>query len=265
MSNMPKKQKSSLKNKSKSRQSKRKNQRGGTNACALPYNNDQMKFTSGGAESNIHNTNPQASLDLDNKFMGYGGPVPLGSSFGGGGQNGGKCSDEGVGTSSPKSETFKQYLMNLDSQLSITKGGAASSTIKKSKNKQQQKGSGYSSDPSEFIGGQPVYRGYDDNSPPAIISGNLVFGTPDAPICGAGAVGGGRKSRKSKKSKKQRGGKKSKKSKKQRGGDFTGFRSSRPADYGTAFNGAPGVFNYPEDMTKRTFEETQPVWSPNAI
>ena len=55
------------------------------------------------------------------------------------------------------------------------------------------------------------------------------------------------------------------KSKKQRGGDFTGFKSSRPADYGSAFNGAPGVFNYPEDMTKRTFEETQPVWSPNAI
>ena len=104
MSNMPKKKKSSLKNKSKSRQSKRKNQRGGTNACALPYNNDQMKFTSGGAESNIHNTNPQASLDLDNKFMGYGGPVPLGSSIVGGGQ----CGDEGVGTSSPKSETFKE-------------------------------------------------------------------------------------------------------------------------------------------------------------
>ena len=249
LSNIFKKQKSSLKNKSKSRQSKRKNQRGGTNACALPYNNDQMKFTSGGAESNIHNTNPQASLDLDNKFMGYGGPVPLGSSIVGGGQ----CGDEGVGTSSPKSETFKEYILNLESQLSMTKGGSSCGTIKKENNKQKQKGSGYSSDPSEFIGGQPVYRGYDDNSPPALISGNLVFGTPDVPICGAGAVGGARKS------------KKIKKSKKQRGGNFIGFRSSKPADYGSAFNGEPGVFNYPEDMSKRSFEASQPVWSPNAI
>ena len=90
----------------------------------------------GGEDDSDNDYEDIKSLDLDNKFMGYGGPVPLGSSFGGGGQNGGKCSDEGVGTSSPKSETFKQYLMNLDSQLSITKGGAASSTIKKSNNAQ---------------------------------------------------------------------------------------------------------------------------------
>ena len=39
--------------------------------------------------------------------MNYGGPIPLGQS------GGSKCGDDGVGTSRPKTESFKQYLKNL--------------------------------------------------------------------------------------------------------------------------------------------------------
>lgn len=254
--------------------------------------------------ANIHNTNPQASLDLDGKFNLYGGPVPLGSTIVGGGsvtEGGSKCGDEGVGTDNFKSGTFKNYLEKLSNNYQLPsgggscgdkmqkgggscgsdkmqKGGSSCGSDKMQKGggscgDKMQKGAGYSTDPTEFIGGQPVIRGYDDKSAPAIIKGSLVFGTPDKPICGLGAIQGGsrhskrkgkksgKKSKSSKKSK--RSGKKSKKL--QMGGDFTSFNSSKPAEFATAFDGPKGVFNYPDDMTKRAFGELQPNYSVNAV
>ena len=255
------KKRSKKNRKGKSRKSNNRsktNQKGGTSsACVLDYANKNNMYNVG---ANIHNTNPQASLDLDNKFISYGGPVPLGSSIVGGGS----CGSEGVGTNSPKSETFKEYMSRLDENLSSVTGGNPKPNSKPN----SVKGGGYSNDPSSgIIGGQPVVRSYDDNSPPAIIGGQLVFGSPDQPICGNGAVSGGsrRNNKKSKKNSKKNKNSKSQKCKnmkrsKQRGGDFTSFNNSKPADYATAFNGPPGIFNYPDDMKGRTFEGRQPEW-----
>lgn len=256
MPNHQKKQKQSMRKnkntsnrKSKSHSRKTKLQRGGvSNACVLDsaMHGGMTHCNSG---TNLHNVNPQASLDLDNKFMAYGSPVPLGSNILQGGAN--RCGDEGVGTSNGKSETFKQYLDGLDKQL-----GSA------------MRGGGFSTDPGEFIAGMPVYKAYDDCCPPAIVGGQLKFGAPDQPVCGLGAVkGGGRKNKKSKKhSKKSKNRKTGKKhSHTQRGGDWNSVGRSKPAMYSDAFNGPASVFAYPDDMSKRAFDETQPNYSPNAI
>jgi len=253
-------------------------QRGGvSNSCTLDASTtgSTLRYNSG---ANLHNVNPQANLDNMN-WGGYGSPVPLGSSIVGGGN---KCGDDGVGTSNPKSETFKQYLDNMSHKLDLTIGGSPTKKQKqpqkqKQKQKQKQYGGGYTTDPSEFIGGRPVYKAYDDCCPPAIIGGNLMFGAPDQPVCGFGAVRGGGTRKLMNKithnkqhSKKQLGKKQSRKqmkkqSKYQHGGDFNSVGRSKPASYGDAFNGAPGVFAYPDDMSKRTFDETQPNYSVNAI
>ena len=274
-----------LSRKSKKSSKSRKSQRGGVSS--LDYESSAKTFT-GNSASNVHNTNPQASLDLDNKYMAYGGPVPLGSSFVGGtrkaimkhGKNnkqnnykgGSSCGSEGVGTGKPKSETFKQYLTNLDANLSAVTGGNPNPKPNSKPNSIPNKtGGGYTSDPSEFIGGRPVYKGYDDNSPPAIIDGKLMFGSPDQSVCGNGAISGGfrrlhkgsKKHMKSKrKSKSKSKGKKGKKGsrKSQQGGDFTTLHSSKPVEYASAFNGPVGVFKYPDDMTARTFDGKQPIW-----
>ena len=266
--------KQNRKGKSKSRKSNKlskRQQRGGTStACVLDYANKNNMYNVG---ANIHNTNPQASLDLDGKFVAYGGPLPLGSSIVGGGS----CGSEGVGTSNPKSETFKEYMSKLDENLSsVTKGGGEHKKPEPNSQPHSQpnvhpnvSGGGFSSDPADFVAGNPVIKGYDDNSPPAIIGGQLVFGSPDQPVCGNGAVGGFRRSKKNKKhNKKSSKSKKSKRSKrknmkhsKQRGGDFTTFNKTKPAGYDTAFNGPAGVFKYPDNMMERTFTGKQPVWS----
>ena len=260
----------------------------------------------GSQAANIHNTNPQASLDLDGKFNLYGGPVPLGSSIVGGGSvtEGGTCStgtcgDEGVGTANFKSGTFKNYLEKLSNSYQLPsgggscgdkmqKGGGSCGSDKMQKgggscggdkmqkgggscgSDKMQKGAGYSTDPTEFIGGQPVIRGYDDKSAPAIIKGGLVFGTPDKPICGLGAIQGGSRQKKKGKKSAKRSGKKSKRSGKkskklQMGGDFTTLYRSKPAEFDTAFDGPKGVFNYPDDMSARAFGEFQPNYSVNAV
>ena len=239
---------------------KQRNQRGGNdNACLAPSAAGQVNYNIMGSGANVHNTNPQAALDLDNLFMKYGGPVPNGSSILGGG---GKCGDEGVGTDSPKSQTFKNYMNSLDAQLSV---GGFRKGKKSQKSRSRQRGSGYTVDPSAgFIGGQPVNMGYDDNSPPAIVGGQMVYGAPDQPLCGIGAIkGGGKKSQR----RSQRSANRNKRSRRaQRGGNtsFVGI-GSKPADYDSAYNGPPGVFNYPEDMNARTYDEHQPIWSPKAI
>ena len=212
--------------------------------------------------------NVQAVKDLDNLTMLYGGEkVPQGAEIVGGA----KCGDDGVGTSHPKSETFKQYLESMNETLDLAKGGSRC----------VQKGAGFSVEPGEFIAGQAVVKSYDDCCPPALVGGKLQFGAPDQPVCGLGAVRGGgrRKSRKSRKThhKSRKTSHKSRKHhskrhtkrrshrKTQRGGDFTTLHSSKPADYATAFNGPKSVLNYPDNMMERTFDETQPMWSPKAI
>lgn len=261
----------------------------------------------------IHNLNPQASLDLDNKFMAYGTPVPLGSNIlSGGGLSGGGCGDEGVGTANPvKSETFKQYLDNLSKSLEIPQQGGfqkasenmlpnnsnshipssipdmPNKKMHKRKLTKRQMGGGFTTDPSQMIAGQPVYSGYDDCCPPAIVGGKLEFASPDKPLCGLGAVaaGGARRRRSSKHNNKHHSKlhRKSKRDNKktsrrhskrrsqrhsrrsQRGGDFNSVGRSKPAAYADAFNGEPGVFDYPVDMSKRTFDGKQPSWSVNNL
>jgi len=258
-----KRSKKSNKKSNKKGNRKSKSQRGGTSSsCTLQYSTSPSYSTN--SLTNVHNTNPQASLDLDNKFMGYGGPVPLGSSIAGGGS----CQDEGVGTGSPKSETFKEYLTKMDANLSSVTGGASCGDPMPNSKPNSQKAGGYLSDPSEMIAGQPVYKGYDDYSPPAIIGGKAIFGSPDQPVCGNGAVKGGSRrlnqvGKKSKKNNKSKKSKKSKSRKSQRGGDFTTFRGSKPAEYSSAFNGPPGVFT--ADMSQRTFVAQQPNWNPSDI
>ena len=260
--------------------SKRKTQKGGVSSSCL------SNYASNNGGACYDAKNPQASLDLDNASMLYGNPIPLGESIVGGGD---KCGDEGVGTSNFKTEIFKDYLEKLNSNFNISAIGGFNKMQKRNnkksfsrknksvsrKNTSFQKGSGYAVDPSEFIGAQPVYKSYDDASPPAIVGGQMVFGAPDQPVCGFGAVKGGSRKRskkhmkkhkntKSKSNSKSKSNKKSKR-KSQRGGDFTSIGNSKPAEYSTAFNGQPGVFKYPDDMSGRTFDETQPVWSPQSI
>lgn len=276
--------------------SKRKTQNGGvSNSCVGNY-----AINNGGAKYNSNNPQASSDLYLDDKTMLYGNPISLGTSIVGGGDNinggGDKCGDEGVGTSNFKSETFKEYLEKLNSNFNInTTGGFSKMQKNKNNNKSKsnkksysrknkrvsrkrissQKGSGFTTDFSDFIGGQPAHKHYDDCCPPAIVGGNLHFGAPDQPVCGFGAVkGGGRKMSKTKNKTKNKTNKNVKKSKSnknkkskrkfQRGGDFNSI-GSKPAEYSTAFSGPVGVFKYPDDMKARTFDETQPIWSPSAI
>lgn len=287
--------------------------------------------------ANIHNTNPQASLDLDNKFMNYGGAVPLGSNILQGGAA--KCGDEGLGgTGNGKSATFKQYLNGLENQYMIGGAGvvnmdnvsapmqvntasplphmgvAAMNTNAhtgadamntnypmqienmepapiNAKNNEMQSGGGFTTDPSEYIAGRPIYKAYDDCCPPAIVNNQLVMGAPDQSVCGLGAIKGGARrrrvsaSRKHKRSSKRSSKSKSKNNKsrrtakrknnnrrnsrRQRGGSSGDFvysaTRSTPAPMSDAFNGPQGIFRYPDDMMSRSFGEVQPNYSVNAI
>ena len=326
-----------------SRKQKIRKQRGGVSpACVLDGAMNTSILVRNPAV-NLHNTNPQASLDLDNKFMSYGGPVPLGSNILQGGFR--SCGDEGSG-GSMKSNTFKQYLDGLAKEYNSVGGGSNTTSGPGSASGNNTSGSGhgnntsgsghgnntnsrgaplqpaqtpaptpapaqelvpvpaqepvpvptpaplqpvptpaptpaqggggFTTDPSEFIAGQPVYRAYDDCCPPALVNGDLKFGSPGQPICGLGAIkGGGHRQHKSHKkhsskkhsSKKHSSKKHSKRNRRtQRGGaDWVYSRNSVPAPYGEAFNGEPGVFRYPDDMTTRTFDETTPNYSANAI
>lgn len=240
---------------------------------------------------NIHNTNPQASLDLDNKFMGYGGPVPLGSNIMQGGgpkinkMNGGaaNCGDEGRGgAGNGKSETFKQYLDGLANQYMVGGTGEEPANLRNYENALEKnsniiaRGGGFSTDPSEYIAGLPVYKAYDDCCPPAIVNNQLVMGAPDQPVCGLGAIKGGARrrrasaSRKHKKnSKRHTRSRRNSNRRSQRGGAVGDFAysatKSLPAPMSEAFNGPPGVFRYPDDMATRAFDEYQPNYSVNAI
>ena len=311
---------------------------------------------------NIHNTNPQASLDLDNKFMSYGSSVPLGNNILQGGAA--KCGDEGLGgAGNGKNETFKQYLNGLEKKYMVG-GFNNSNTPEYQKNlepKQQmipntkkselirslpppvmnadgmdmsnapramsnapramnvdgmamgnaprdmnadgmgnapedmnaddmgsasmQSAGGFTTDPSEYIAGLPVYKAYDDCCPPAIINNKLIMGAPDKPVCGLGAIKGGSRryskrassrkhkhtSRKYKSSRVSKAKHSSNKrhSRNQKGGAMNDFvyssTKSKPAPMTDAFNGPQGIFRYPDNMMSRNFGEVQPNYSVNAI
>lgn len=348
-------------------------QRGGVStACVYDgaTGNDMLVRNPG---VNLHNTNPQASLDLDNKFMSYGGAVPLGSNILQGGASS-KCGDEGSNNGVAKTETFKQYLDNLSSKYTLSGGalntpeGSTASPMNVSTDESMMNtsmmntsgmpadasmmntsfeampspkpmpeamateagpsdvamppptmtnsttaqptsnttpataemgdmmGGGFTTDPSEFIAGLPVYKAYDDCCPPAIVNGGLQFGAPDQPVCGLGAIkGGGRRKHRQQRSKKHnRNSKKHNRNSRnnknnnrrqatkrnhnnknnnrrhnrtQRGGSDWVYsaRQSTPAPMSEAFNGPAGVFKYPDDMMSRSFDESQPNYSVNAI
>jgi hypothetical protein len=245
----------------KSKNLKRVQSGGVSPACVLEgATGTDVLYRNAGA--NIHNTNPQASLDLDNKFMNYGGAVPLGNNILQGGAA--NCGDEGKGgAGNGKTETFKQYLEGLSSKYMV--------------------GGGFSTDPSEYIAGKPVYKAYDDCCPPAIVNNQLVMGAPDQPVCGIGAIKGGarrrrassRKHKRSSKHKKshriskRKSNKRKSQHRRQLGGavgDFTySATRSKPAPMAEAFNGPAGIFRYPDDMMSRNFDEVQPNYSVNAI
>ena len=135
-------------------------------------------------------------------------------------------------------------------------------------------GGGFSTDPSEYIAGLPVYKSYDDCCPPAIVNNQLVMGAPDQSVCGLGAIkGGARRRRKTRASRKRstrrkntRHSRSSRRRHTQRGGDFVySATKSTPAPMSDDFNGPQGVFRYPDDMMSRAFNETQPNYSVNAI
>jgi hypothetical protein len=225
------------------------NQRGGNAPACLD------KYTAGLAGSscgtaNMHNVNPQASLD--NVVNPYGSSVPLGQALVGGGN----CGNEGSGTNNLKSNTFKQYINNMSKSLDVNLNGG-----------------GYTVDPSKYVAGMPIIGGYDDCCPPAIINKKIVSGGPDQVVCGLGAIrGGGRRRRNKNKSKKNnKHGKRTKinncsKSNMHRGGgDFNGATRSKPALYSDAFNGEPSILEYPADMSKRDFSARQPNYGPNAL
>ena len=184
-----------IKSKKSSRKDKKrtsKNQKGGvssSNSCVLDYATQGLSnHTNSSALANLHNLNPQAAGDLDNKFMLYGGPVPLGQ------MGGSKCGDEGVGTNKPKSSTFKQYINTIDNQLNFS-GGSKHSNHEKH---DMHKGGDYSVNPEQYIAGNPVINGYDHNNPPAIIDGKLIMsgniksgGGVNRQVCGNGATRGG--------------------------------------------------------------------------
>lgn len=231
-------------NKKSRKNNKRKMNGGSSKSCLSQYTGTVLPSVCG--SSNIHNTNPQAMGDLDNKFKLYGGPVPLGENIVGGGS----CGDEGVNTSGIKNSTFKQYIENMSNKLELQTGG------------------GYIVDPSQYIGGMPRIGHYDDCCPPAIINGNIVQAGPDQRVCGLGAVppmtGGKRKNTKNKKNTKRKT-RTLRNSKKQSGGDFTSIKSSKPASMNDAFSGQPSYFDDGLDLRKRHFNEVQPNYGPLAI
>lgn len=176
---------------------------------------------------------------------------------------GGSCGNEGVGTEKPKSETFKTYLNSLDKKLGMPLSGGSSCG-----NKILQNAGGYTTDPSEYIAGMPVYKGYSDWAAPAIINGSIVSSKGNAPVCGSGAMRGGRKQKQSQNRKHKTSSKtRSKSSSKTRKYNGRGGYSNRskPVDYDSAFNGAKSVFSNPDNMSNKKFDELQPNYSVNAI
>lgn len=239
------------------------------------FSNDVMNNNLFVRNPNLHNTNPQASLDLDKQFMSSSGISASGSNnlYSGLQQGGSTCGNKGVDKKMLKSDTFKNYLNKLKKKLDFPLKNATMS----SGGGVKQKAGGFTTDPSEFIAGRPVIKGYDDCCPPALINGTLKFGGSDTSVCGAGATRGGGhhnnniiKKNKNKQQKQYRQFSNKKKqnkknSKKQRGGYFSAFAQSKPAEYESAFNGPKSVFTHPDNMSTRVFDERQPNYSVNAI
>ena len=204
------------------------------------------KYMSSCHTANIHNSNPQASLD--SKFMNYKDNVPLN-------QSGGKDKHPANCSCGAKLQTFEDYMNNISKQLG-------------------QRGGAYSVNPEEMIAGLPVYQKYDDCCPPAVVGGKLKLSNIGEPICNAGVnKTGGSKSKRTNKKNTSKKVKKSKTNKskknKSRGNksrkNMKGgmYRSSKPADFPKSFETEKS--NFSDDMKTRVFDETQPNYSVNQI
>ena len=165
------------------------------------------------------------------------------------------------GSKNKPNSAFSYYLDSLAKTLDIKKGGA------------------YSVDVENMIAGRPVYKSYEDCSPPVVLGGKLV----DKP-CGTGCnLTGGKRSKKSKKlsrrnrkrngkTKNKRGGAKiQRKSKRKSAKSVNKMRRKRktqsaggrlaPNKY--PFEGEDNVMT--PDMSKRQFGCRQPKWNPKCV
>ena len=221
---------------------KLKKQRGGV-APSCVSSVDTSRYTCHKA-ANLHN-NRQTSRDLDSAFSKASG------------MKGGARHPSGCGCSSNTTD-FKGYLKQVGQQLG-------------------QSGGGVSTMVEDMVGGQPVYRAYDDCCPPSLIGGKLNFGQPGRPGCGAGMTGGARKSKKSSKSnyskknskarktrkysksKKTNKTKKTNKNRKQRGGHYN---RSKPANYPNAHETNKSHFG---EVTEKDFTQRQPFFNEMSI
>ena len=248
--------------KSKSKSKSMKIKKGGmAPSCISSPNVD--KYMSSCHTANIQNSNPQASLELDSKFMNYKDNVPLC-------QSGGQDKHPANCSCGSKLQTFEEYMNKISRQLG-------------------QRGGAYSVNPEEMIAGLPIYQKYDDCCPPAVIGGKLKLSNIGEPICNSGVnkMGGSKSKRNNKntsrKIKKSKNNNKSKKNKsrghKSRGHKSRGnksrenkskkkmnggmYRRSKPADFPRSFETEQS--NFSDDMKTRVFDETQPNYSVNQI
>lgn len=240
------------KTKSKSKSKSMKVKKGGmAPSCISSPNVD--KYMASCHTANIHNSNPQASLDLDSKFMNYKNSIPLS-------QSGGKDKYPANCSCGAKLQSFEEYMNNISKQLG-------------------QRGGAYSVNPEEMIAGLPIYQKYDDCCPPAVVGGKLKLSNIGDPICNAGVnkTGGSKskrtnkkntskkvkksKTNKSKTNKSQKNKSKGNKSRKNMKGGM--YRSSKPADFPKSFETVKS--NFSDDMKTRVFDETQPNYSVNQI
>ena len=220
----------------KSKSKRLKKQRGGV-APSCVSGVDTSRYTCH-KSTNLHN-NPQASRDLDATFSRASG------------MKGGSRHPSGCGCSSSTTD-FKGYLKQVGQQLG-------------------QSGGGVSTMVEDMVGGQPVYKAYDDCCPPSLIGGTLKFGQPGRPSCGAGMTGGSRKSSKTskvnkgKKNSKVRKTRKSNKSgksnkiQKQRGGHYS---RSKPAKYPGAHDTNKSHFG---EVSEKDFTQRQPFFNEMSI
>lgn len=164
-------------------------------------------------------------------------------------------------------KAFEPYLDKLAAELGVSK--------------RKQSGGGYLVNPKEMIAGQAVINGYDDCCPPAIVGGELITGEPGQSVCGVGRqVGGKTKSKANKSSKKVKGrgkdkgrgksksrrertSKKTKRAKRAKRGIKMGGGRSKPAAYPKSFE--TDKSNLSGRVDDKNFDETQPIYSVNAI
>jgi hypothetical protein len=225
-----------------------KSQKGGV-APSCVSGPDLSRYRSSCHTADIHNTNLQASRDLDGAFKTASGMK------GGGSRHPSSCGCKS------KTVNFDSYLQEVGKQLGHQSGGGVSTLV------------------GEHVGGMPVYKGYSDCCPPSLVGNKLLFsGTPGRATCGSGLSGGGKKKsgRKSNRSgrKSNRSGRKSNRSgrksnkknrmtkrnkKGQKGGHYS---RSKPAPFPSSFDTPKSDFG---EISQKYFNQKQPFFDPKAI